>query len=144
MLRETCRAADTVVRWGGEEFLVVHRFTDRKHGRTLAERIRSAIASRDFIGPDGRTVPLTCFVGFAALPFYPEDPDALDWEEVVSIADEALYTAKRSGRNAWVGFSPQQAALPKALELRDASQETLKAEASLPLAALRWRNPSFA
>ena len=44
--------------------------------------------------------------------FFREQLDALSWEQVISVADRALYVAKASGRNAWVGFHPGLTALP--------------------------------
>jgi hypothetical protein len=51
-----------------------------------------------------RTVALSCSLGFAFHPFQPQHPDALNWEQVLAVADRALYAAKKSGRNAWVGI----------------------------------------
>jgi hypothetical protein len=47
---------------------------------------------------------LSCSVGFAQYPFLPGAPTLIGWEQVVTIADRALYMAKRSGRNAWVAI----------------------------------------
>ena len=57
-------------------------------------------------------VRTTCSIGFACYPFFREQLDALSWEQVVSVADRALYVAKASGRNGWVGFHPGITALP--------------------------------
>ena len=104
LLRGASRASDTVVRWGGEEFLVVSRGAGRQEAAAFAERLRSAVARHEFdIGP-GSTIRRTCSVGFAVFPFDPSRPDLVDWNQVVTIADYALYMAKDSGRDAWVGL----------------------------------------
>lgn len=104
VLRETGRASDLVVRWGGEEFLIVARGVDRKGAAAFAERIRQAVRSHMFSAGDGRMLHRTCSVGFAAFPFLPSEPEAVDWDTVLGIADQAAYAAKRGGRDAWVGI----------------------------------------
>ena len=113
ILSATFRAADHVVRWGGEEFLVVARFVDRAEGADLAEKIRAAIAAHDFRLADGTVLKRTCSIGFAAYPFSPTQPRAIGWEEVVDIADLGLYDAKRSGRDRWVGVESGGVGEPK-------------------------------
>jgi len=113
LLRSVVRAGDYVVRWGGEEFLVVARFIDRGDATDLAEKIRSAIAEHDFRLPDGTTIRRTVSIGFAAFPFSPARPRAVTWEEVVDAADHGLYTAKRSGRNNCVGVAAAESEDPK-------------------------------
>jgi diguanylate cyclase (GGDEF)-like protein len=119
LLHESCRASDVVARWGGDEFLAVSRFTDRHGGSALAERIRSAVARHAFDVGDGRTRHCECSVGVAAYPFSLEDVDALTWEQVVAVADQALYRAKRAGANGWVsvmaraGVTPGQLGQPE-------------------------------
>ena len=110
VLRESCRASDTIARWGGDEFLLVSRFSDRRTGSVLAERIRAAIEQRVFELGDGRTVQRSCSLGFASFPFSIAHPEALTWEQVVAIADQALYRAKRAGPNRWVGVSASETA----------------------------------
>ena len=102
-LMDAIRESDYAIRWGGEEFLVVARNSERNQAHIVAERIRSAIANKPFETNDG---PLTCTasVGYANYPFNPHDPEALDWEAVIDIADMALYRAKQGGRNRWIGL----------------------------------------
>jgi diguanylate cyclase (GGDEF)-like protein len=103
VLREACRESDTVARWGGEEFLVVARRTDRGSARVVAQNIRERMAAHPFDIGEGRTLHRTCSVGFAPLPFFPGDAEALGWEQVLELADQCLYAAKESGRDAYVG-----------------------------------------
>ncbi|MES2757908.1 MAG: diguanylate cyclase [Pseudomonadota bacterium] len=100
-LREVFRESDYLIRWGGEEFLVLARATNRDDAGAVAERIRLAVADRQFVLPDGSRVSKTCSIGFACFPFLPSEPRLLSWSEVVELADQGLYLAKRSGRNAW-------------------------------------------
>lgn len=100
-LREVFRESDYLIRWGGEEFLVLARATHRDDAKLVAERIRRAVANRNFILPDGTALAKTCSIGFACYPFVPEEPRLLSWSEVVELADQGLYLVKRSGRNAW-------------------------------------------
>ncbi|MYM40969.1 diguanylate cyclase [Pseudoduganella sp. CY13W] len=103
-LREVFRESDYVIRWGGEEFLVLARATHREEAHVVAERMRRAVAEREFILPDGATLAKTCSIGFACFPFMPEQPRLLSWSQVVELADQGLYIAKRSGRNAWAAL----------------------------------------
>jgi diguanylate cyclase (GGDEF)-like protein len=102
-LRRVCRDSDHVVRWGGEEFLIVARNGSRQHAAAHAERIRRSVADQPFLLPDGQLLARTCSIGFACFPLAPAHPQALAWNAVVDVADGALYEAKHSGRNAWVG-----------------------------------------
>ncbi|MFL6709650.1 MAG: diguanylate cyclase [Massilia sp.] len=103
-LREVFRESDYLVRWGGEEFLVLARATRRDEARVVAERIRHAVADREFVLPDGERLQKTCSIGFACFPFVPTAPRLLSWSEVVELADQALYLAKHGGRNAWAAL----------------------------------------
>ncbi len=96
VLRAAFRVSDTIVRWGGEEFLVVARFIDRREGAGLAEKLRAAIEAHPFEIPDGSVLHRTCSIGVAAFP------SGVTWEQTVAHADAALYEAKRSGRNRYV------------------------------------------
>jgi diguanylate cyclase (GGDEF)-like protein len=100
-----CRESDTLIRWGGDEFLIVCRNTDRRAAEMLAERLRRMISENPIELRSGETVRLGCSLGFAHYPFVTSQPSLVSWEKVVAIADRALYIAKQSGRDAWVGIS---------------------------------------
>ncbi len=104
-LRHVFREADYLIRWGGEEFLIITRSTAPEDAHVLAERVRSHIVDNHFDLGDGVNLTKSCSIGFACFPFVHHAPRALGWNEVVEIADIALYAAKRAGRNGWVGIS---------------------------------------
>lgn len=114
-LRSVLRESDDLVRWGGEEFLALARDTDRGRAEELAERMRAVVAEHPFMGDTGSLLPVSCSIGFACLPFVPWRPHALGWQDVVRLADLALYAAKRAGRNTWVGLHATEAAQPEGL-----------------------------
>lgn len=127
-LQAALRESDDLVRWGGEEFLAVARDTDRERADELAERLRAGVAETPFRLDNGRPLTVTVSVGHAAWPFLPGHPHALDWLEVVGLADMGLLAAKRLGRNAWVGLQGTAAAQPTGLpaRLRDAPGAALR------------------
>ncbi|MCX2864854.1 diguanylate cyclase [Paucibacter sp. PLA-PC-4] len=102
-LRPVFRESDYLVRWGGEEFLIVARASTRAHAAELAERARQAVAGRPFVLDDGRLLARSASLGFACFPLCPRQPLALSWAATVGLADAALYAAKRAGRDRWVG-----------------------------------------
>jgi len=102
ILKVACREIDWVVRWGGEEFLIVCRFTTRPDVEVVAERIRSGIAEHEFDINQEQTIRLTCSLGVTHYPLSTSQPASLSWEKTMNLADLALYRAKQSGRNAWI------------------------------------------
>lgn len=105
-LRDVARTTDAVVRWGGEELLIVSRWTDRRAGAALASRILEAVGGEPFTLAHDLRAAVTCSVGWAPYPWRPEAPEAVHFEQVLSLADRALYLAKREGRNRAVGVLP--------------------------------------
>ncbi len=103
VLRNVSRSTDHVVRWGGDEFLLLCRDLDITAAAELAERVRSSVSKQIFRVGEGAATRTSCSVGFAVFPFVPEVPDRSGWEESLAMADAALYQAKRL-RNAWVGW----------------------------------------
>lgn len=100
LLGESLRGSDLAARYGGEEFAVILPHTSREHAALLAERIRLRMAQRDF-GECEEAVRLTVSAGVAAL-----EP-GMRAQELVSLADQALYLAKNGGRNRVVVAAPE-------------------------------------
>jgi len=106
-LSSSIRHSDVLVRWGGEEFLIVSRYTDRAEAELLAQRVLSAVADTPFaLGASGENIYRTCSMGWAAFPWFPGDPRAVSYEEVLTLADRGLHQAKQQGKNRAVGILP--------------------------------------
>lgn len=103
LLAGTMRRHDLVIRWGGEEFVIVARGADRGYALLLADRIREKIEGHTFTLPDGKPLKRTCSIGYSLYPFAAQNPHLLTWEQVLSLADTALYRAKAAGRNRALG-----------------------------------------
>jgi diguanylate cyclase (GGDEF)-like protein len=108
IVRHAVRDADAACRIGGEEFAVVLPETAREGGYAVAERIRKRVEQAFQGRPvDGRDVPMTVSCGLATFP-----EDGLHADDLIARADEALYGAKRSGRNrVCVHYREKRAAL---------------------------------
>lgn len=112
-LSSSIRHSDVLVRWGGEEFLIVSRYTDRREAEWLAQRVLSAVADTPFALPGSdQTISRTCSVGWAAFPWFLDDPRAVGYEEVLTVADRGLHRAKESGKNCAVGMLPASGKVP--------------------------------
>jgi diguanylate cyclase (GGDEF)-like protein len=92
-LHETVREIDVAIRWGGEEFGVILPGTDTEAAAQVAERIRSALAARQISSVDGARIHVTASFGVAS------SSAGMTGDELVEIADDALYRAKREGKN---------------------------------------------
>jgi len=136
VLARAVRDPDLVIRWGGEEFLIVATGTHRAEPLALAERIRRSVGKHSYRLSSGGVLEQTCTVGFAGYPFLGSAPGALTWEQVLHLADCALYEAKRRGRNRVLGVAAGEAS-PKAL-LRLAEQGDKELGTAIETGILRW------
>jgi diguanylate cyclase (GGDEF)-like protein len=94
-LMSNARDTDVVARYGGEEFAIIFSDTPASKARDAAERLRELIARREFAVPQlGRTLRITVSIGVAICPMEGENG-----ADLVARADEALYVAKKNGKN---------------------------------------------
>jgi diguanylate cyclase (GGDEF)-like protein len=101
-IRGTCREIDFPARYGGEEFTVILPETPLPGAIQVADRIRERIAEREFPGIGS----ITASIGISNYPV-----NALSKEDLIRIADQALYVAKNGGRNRVAYFNYQMITL---------------------------------
>jgi diguanylate cyclase (GGDEF)-like protein len=95
VIKASTRILDVVCRYGGEEFAVVLPETDAQQVKMVAERIRSAIQSNYFSVSDSiAPINVTVSIGVATCP-----QDSADINEIIEMADRALYYSKNTGKN---------------------------------------------
>jgi diguanylate cyclase (GGDEF)-like protein len=102
------RRSDDLVRWGGEEFLLVCRTTDRENASLLCGRVLDAVRTEPFDVGNGVEIHKTCSIGWAPFPWFKDDVNVLSIDNVIEMADRALYIAKREGRNRAYGLLPTE------------------------------------
>jgi diguanylate cyclase (GGDEF)-like protein len=145
IFEQICSKSDIPVFWRSDEFLIVIRFAQRDKVREMAERLRQSVKEHTFDLGEGKTLELTCSIGFASYPFIPRLPGAIAWEVVIEIATHALYAAKKSGRNNWIGIqSTDKTTIENLLErLRQETDHLIKTgeltvETSLDNNNIQW------
>ncbi|MEA2117865.1 diguanylate cyclase [Halovibrio sp. HP20-50] len=93
ILDRSTRGGDYVFRMGGEEFLIVLVDTDEEGSRLFAERLRLAVAKEPMLAAADTLLNVTVSIGLTLHDGHP------DYQRSMQRADQALYQAKRSGRN---------------------------------------------
>ena len=102
LIRENLREMDVAARYGGEEFVVLVPETGLDGARAVAERIRQSVAAHVFLQDETRgAVHTTVSVGVATFPSCGRSVESL-----IKAADEAMYRAKRMGKDQVVGCRP--------------------------------------
>ncbi len=144
-LSTVVRKSDVLVRWGGEEFLIMSRSTDPSGTPAFCSRVLEVMASESFDLGHGISVRKTCSVGWAAYPWSRGAFEAICAEESIALADAALYRAKALGRNKGVGIVATDAASqnPEAVDLVSVCQgnpplaRTIRTDCPCPDSALQ-------
>jgi diguanylate cyclase (GGDEF)-like protein len=88
------RSTDFTARYGGEEFAIIAPHTDKKYVSFLAARIAHFIANKDFLINDSVKTRISISIGVATF-----GEDTIVKDELVKLADQALYEAKKLGKN---------------------------------------------
>ena len=117
-IRENCRNTDSAARLGGDEFAILLEQIDPKNTGITAEKILRAVSSPIDVG--GETIEVTLSIGVA---HYPQT--AIDAEQLIRQADEAMYRSKHAGKGSYTQFTLQQ---------KKAWERKTRLEKALPIA----------
>ena len=111
-LRQFIRNNDAILRWGGEEFLLVARDADAATAAKLAQRMLNVISKDPIRIGHGKTVVITASIGFAPSPFPAPFGARFSVDHVIGLADAAAYLSKHAGRACAHGVIPIAGARP--------------------------------
>jgi len=102
LVREVTRKNSIIVRYGGEEFIIMLPGISKEDAFVYAERLREKVANHPF--PHREKQPLGCVSISGGIASFPTDGDSIP--KVINLVDKALYQAKSEGRNRIVMFKP--------------------------------------
>lgn len=102
LLKKNIRSNDVLSRYGGEEFAILLPNTESKSACIAAEKLRAATETYPFRSEDKIVLKVTASFGVSSFL------SQINWEELVSYSDEALYRAKSNGRNRIEYMAPRQ------------------------------------
>ena len=106
-INSSLRVTDVALRWGGEEFLVIGHGHSETSSMELAQRLLTAVGSAPILLPAGQTLTVTCSLGFTPMPWSSEHAGRrLNRDQILNLADIALYLSKFEGRNRACGVFP--------------------------------------
>jgi diguanylate cyclase (GGDEF)-like protein len=106
-INSVIRSSDVLVRWGGDEFLIVSRYSNRADASAFASRILTAVAEGGAgMANTGIHLRQTCSIGWAAFPWDPGEPKAVPLEAVLGLADRGVFEAKTLGKDRAIGVLP--------------------------------------
>lgn len=140
-LSRVVRMSDVLVRWGGEEFLIMSRSADPSGTPAFCDRILDVMASEAFDLGHGVHVRKTCSVGWAPFPWSRRAYEAICAEEAIELADTALYRAKAGGRNQGIGILPAEGTLAAPHEI---TLQTLQNDTGVLTQTVKVQNLGFA
>ncbi|HLC18958.1 MAG TPA: diguanylate cyclase [Thermodesulfobacteriota bacterium] len=94
VLLDTVREVDTVIRYGGDEYVIILVDADCKSGFMVADRVRGNVEGTSFLPEEGLNIRVTVSIGVATYPAHTRDK-----KELIRMADRAMYKAKDISRN---------------------------------------------
>ncbi|MCB0327769.1 MAG: sensor domain-containing diguanylate cyclase [Bdellovibrionales bacterium] len=97
---DNIRSTDYAARYGGDEFVIILPETPKSEGIELAERLRSVIEKNQFLSEKNKDIRFTASFGVATFP-----NDAHEKDQIIQMADDAMYSAKKISRNRVISIS---------------------------------------
>ncbi len=140
-LRQALRDDDLIVRWGGEEFLIVAQAREGMAAPQLAQRLLDLVGSEPVRWGD-LDIRVTASIGFVSLPVPPHGL-RLSWERAIDLVDTVMYLAKAHGRNKAYGVERMDAEDVLAAAQLTARLEAAWSEGRVGLQALQGPGSGF-
>lgn len=103
-LNKMIRTDDVLVRWGGEEFLIILFNSKPEYLKEFSMKVLKNIKKTPMRVAENKTINKTCSLGYAEIPLDITNPKLLNMEQMINISDYALYCAKENGRNCAAQF----------------------------------------
>ncbi len=138
-LRGVLREQDLVVRWGGEEFLILVKSEDTEDARQLAQRLLDQIGDLP-VDHGPLRLPISASIGFASFPIAPNGLTP-SWERAIDLVDTAMYMAKAHGRNKAYGVAAMGADDLDALQVLAGRLESAWHQGQVQLVSLLGPTP---
>jgi diguanylate cyclase (GGDEF)-like protein len=104
VLKKMIKRDDLLVRWGGEEFLLILHDRKAEELKSFSKKVLKTIRQTPFYVGENLTVFKTASLGYVEMPFDYTTPTLLNLEQMINISDFALYCAKENGRNCAAHF----------------------------------------
>jgi len=98
-LKKQIRIDDYIVRWGGEEFLIILNNTDPSYLDQFALRILKAVKETPLSVSAEKILHKSCSIGYSMMPIHQKEPHLLNLEQAINLSDFALYLSKERGRD---------------------------------------------
>ncbi|HEY9059984.1 MAG TPA: diguanylate cyclase [Pseudobacteroides sp.] len=99
VLKNLIRDDDYIIRWGGEEFLIILNKTKIEYLKVFSKKVLDIVSQTPIELVEGQKIFVTCSIGCTFLPFEPELSEFFTLEHTINISDFAMYKAKERGRN---------------------------------------------
>jgi len=99
IFRDNIRFDDVIIRWGGEEFLIILSDTKKDYLPIFSKKLKDAVANATFTLSDGRTLSVTISIGCVSFPILNNNMIIFTFEQSINLSDMALSMAKEKGRN---------------------------------------------
>ncbi len=115
VLKKMIRTEDILIRWGGEEFLIILYNTKPEFLETFSIRVLKTIEETPIRIAETVTIYKTCSIGYVQMPLDLTNPELLNLEQMINLSDYALYSAKEHGRNCAARFMKKDSELNDAL-----------------------------
>lgn len=125
-LKKSVRNEDYIIRWGGEEFLIILNQTKVGYLKLFSKNILNVIRKTPVELDRGEKINVTCSIGCTYLPLDPELIETVKLEQIINVSDFAMYKAKEMGRNRSVHINFKNLGDLSKVEIKDCLMELTK------------------